>query len=113
PSDAERLAPLLTRAFELGRGAGPVMGRSKLLAVARTSGTLGEPKNIPINSAYLASLDRTLVSMIATQLVTAGDWNHLLGGRHIMVGSRPRCGTTPAGLPICDISGFTATRTWW
>ena len=112
-SDAGTLAPLLDRVFEQGAAAGQVFGRTKLVAIARTSGTLGEPKNIPINRAYLASLDRTLLSMVAAQLHGAGDWEHLWSGRHIMLGSRPRCGTSPAGLPVCDISGLAATRTRW
>src|SRR5204862_6390464 len=89
-----------------------IFGGSRLVAIARTSGSAGEAKLVPVNRAYLASLDRTLRAMIATQLVTAGE-RDLLGGRHILIASRPVVGTAPSGLPVCDISGLAATRTPW
>jgi hypothetical protein len=107
------MKPLFTRVFEQGAAAGPVFGRSRLFGFGRTSGTLGEPKNLPLHRAYLDSLDRTLVRLVASHVHTSGAWDTLLTGKHIMLGSRPRCGTSPTGLPICDISGLAATRTSW
>ena len=62
PSDSESLKPTLTQVFTGGvRG---LIGRSRLHGFMRTSGSRGDPKLIPIDSAYLASLDRTLMRMV-------------------------------------------------
>src|SRR5438128_6816564 len=61
-SDGDSLLPLFARVFERGER---IFGSSRLLAIARTSGSQGEPKHVPINRAYLASLDRTLRAVIA------------------------------------------------
>ena len=111
-SDAESMRPLFRRIFEQGRAAGAAIGRSRLVGFARTSGTEGEPKEMPMNGAYVSSLDRALTRMVASRLFTAGDWSSLLSRRQILVGSRPKSGVSPTGLPVCDISGFIPTRTW-
>ena len=113
PSDSLSMQPLFQTLYENGSAAHALIGRSRLHAFARTSGTQGEPKHIPMNAAYVASLDRTLEAMVASHYYTSGRWDKLLSGRHILLGSRPRCGTAPCGLPVCDISGFIPTRTWW
>ncbi|HVO30312.1 MAG TPA: GH3 auxin-responsive promoter family protein, partial [bacterium] len=107
------VAPLLAEAYARGASAGSLFGRTRLLGFARTSGTLGEPKHVPMNAAWLASLDRTILRMVASHLYTGGEWETLLSGKRILLGSRPRCGTSPTGLPICDASGMIATRAWW
>lgn len=111
-SDSESLKPLLKRVFELGARAGNVFGASKLFGFARTSGTLGDAKVLPLNAAYLSSLDRTLVRMVASHIVACGDWSTVLSGKRVLLGSRPRCGTSPTGLMVSDISGLIPTRTW-
>lgn len=112
-SDGESMKPLFRKVFERGAAAKRVFGRSRVLGFARTSGTLGEPKDVPVNQAYMASLDRTLLRMVASHIYTGDEWKTLLVGKRILLGSRPLCGTSPTGLPICDISGLIPTRTWW
>ena len=111
-TDGDQLKPLLDQVFHGGVGESHLFGRSKISGFARTSGTFGEPKNIPMNQAYMASLDRSLMRMVACQLFTTGNWNQLLAGRQIMLGSRPLVGKSPTALPISDISGLLPTRTW-
>ena len=111
-TDGDQLKPLLDEAFQSGAAASGLMGRSKILGFARSSGTYGEPKNIPLNRAYMDSLDRSLVRMVACQLYTTADWKVLLSGKQITLGSRPSVGTSPTGLPVSDISGLLPTRTW-
>lgn len=111
-ADAESLQPTFQRVYELGRASGHVFGRSALLGFARTSGTLDQPKHIPLNRAYWSSVDRTLVRMVASHLYTTGEWSTLLSGKRVLLGSRPRCLTSPSGLPVGDISGLLPTRTW-
>lgn len=113
PSDAESLAPLFARVFEGGASAARVFGRTRLLGFARTSGTLGEPKHVPMNAAWMDSLDRTIVRLVASHLHTGNGWSTLLGGKRILIGSRPVCGRSPTGLAVCDASGLMATRAWW
>ena len=80
------------------------------MAFGRTSGTLGEPKDIPLNLEYFKSFDRSLLRMIACQLHSTGEWKYALTGRRILLGSRPMVGNSPTGLPIADISGLLLTR---
>ena len=112
-SNAESLRPLFDRVFEQGDPARRIFGRSKVLGFSRTSGTSGASKHIPMNAAYLASLDRTLLRMMASHTFSSGEWKTMLRGKRVLLGSRPRCGTSPTGLPICDISGLIPTRSWW
>ncbi len=112
-SDAESMQPLFQRAFEQGDAARNIFGRSRILGFGRTSGTLGESKHIPMNAAFFTSLDRTLLRMMASHTFTSSEWDMVLRGKRILLGSRPRCGTSPTGLPICDISGLIPTRSWW
>jgi hypothetical protein len=112
PSNHTVLKPLFQQAFEEGAAASHLFGRSRIVGFARTSGTLGEPKDIPLTRASMASLDRTLVRMAATHVHTGRQWDTLLSGRRILLGSRPVCGASPTGLPIGDISGIIPTRTW-
>jgi hypothetical protein len=111
-STGESMKPLFTRAFERGVAESGLFGRSRIIGFGRTSGTLGEPKDIPLNEAYLTSLDRSLLRMTASHLYSTGAWNTLLAGKRILLGSRPLCGTSPTGLPISDISGLLPTRSW-
>jgi hypothetical protein len=111
-SDDVSVRPLFQRVFQQGAAARSLMGRSRLVGFARTSGTQGDPKDVPMNAAYVASLDRTLTAMVASRFYTNGEWDSMLTGRQILLGSRPRSGTSPTGLPISDISGFIPTRTW-
>ena len=111
-SSCESLQPFFKRAFEKGAAESRIFGRSKVTGFARTSGSLGEPKDIPMNQAYLSSLDRTLVRMVASHLFTTGEWESMFKGRRVLLGSRPLVGTSPTGLPISDISGLIPTRTW-
>ncbi len=111
-SNADSMHQLFDRVFEEGDAARKVFGRSKVLGFARTSGTSGASKYIPMNAAYFASLDRTLVRMMASHTFSSGEWTMALRGKRLLLGSRPRCGTSPTGLPICDISGLIPTRSW-
>ncbi|MGZ3717332.1 MAG: hypothetical protein ACXWR1_03425, partial [Bdellovibrionota bacterium] len=99
-------------AYQKGVAAGALFGRSKLLGFARSSGSYGESKNLPLNQAYMRSLERSLARMVACQLFTTGDWKVLLSGRQITLGSRPSAGTSPTNLPVSDISGLLPTLTW-
>jgi GH3 auxin-responsive promoter len=111
-SSGESMKPLFTRAFERGVAERGLFGHSKIVGFGRTSGTLGEPKDIPLTEAYLKSLDRTLIRMTASHLYSTGEWNTFLTGKRILLGSRPLCGASPTGLPISDISGLLLTRSW-
>lgn len=112
-SSGDSMKPVFQELMARGQAARRLMGHTPLLGFARTSGTLGQPKDIPINKAYLDSLDRTVVRMVTSHMVTSGAWSTLLTGRRILLGSRPTSGTSPTGLPIGDISGIIPTRTWW
>ncbi len=112
-SDGTTMKPLFQEAWERGAAASRLFGRTRIIGFARTSGTLGEPKDVPMNQAFQDSLDRTLVRMVATHVHTSGTWDTLLPGRRILLGSRPTCGNSPTGLPVGDISGIIPTRTWW
>lgn len=109
-SDSESLGPLFKRAFSMGAHESRIFGRSRIVAFGRTSGTLGEPKDIPLNQEYFKSFDRSLLRMIACQLHSTGEWKYALTGRRILLGSRPMVGNSPTGLPIADISGLLLTR---
>ena len=109
-SDSESLQPLFKRAFSEGAQASRIFGRSRIAAFGRTSGTLSEPKDIPLNQEYFKSFDRSLLRMIACQLHSTGEWKYALTGRRILLGSRPMVGHSPTGLPIADISGLLLTR---
>jgi hypothetical protein len=111
-SNSESMAPLFKRVFERGAKELKVFGNSKIVGFARTSGTLGEPKDIPLNQAYMKSLDRSLARMVASHIYSMGEWETLLTGKRILLGSRPLFGASPTGLPISDISGLIPTRTW-
>lgn len=111
-ADADSMHPLFDEVFARGDRARRIFGRTRVLGFGRTSGTLGESKHIPMNGAYFASLDRTLVRMMASHAFSSGEWKLLLRGKRVLLGSRPRCGTSPTGLPICDISGLIPTRSW-
>jgi hypothetical protein len=111
-SSGESMKPLFTRAFERGVAESGLFGHSKIIGFGRTSGTLGEPKDIPLNESYLKSLDRSLLRMTASHLYSTGAWNTFLTGKRILLGSRPLCGASPTGLPISDISGLLPTRSW-
>jgi GH3 auxin-responsive promoter len=111
-SDGDSMKPLFTRAFERGVAESGLFGHSKIVGFGRTSGTLGEPKDIPLNEAYLKSLDRSLIRMTASHLYSTGEWNTFLTGKRILLGSRPLFGVSPTGLPISDISGLLPTRSW-
>jgi len=108
-SDGDLLRPVFRAIFQSG---GEFFGRSPIMGFARTSGTFAEPKDIPLTRAYLESLDRTLVRMVACQLSATEDWKTVLAGRQITIGSRPYVCHSPTGLPVCDISGLIPTRTW-
>jgi hypothetical protein len=71
-SDDESVRPLFQRVFQQGAAARSLMGRSRLVGFARTSGTQGDPKDVPMNAAYVASLDRTLTAMVASRFYTNG-----------------------------------------
>lgn len=111
-TDSESLSPQLQRVFSLGDAERRVFGKSRLVAFARTSGTSGEPKDIPINQAYLKALDRSLVRVVASYLYCTKASTTFLQGRHVILASRPYIEDSPTGLPIVDISGFIPTRTW-
>ena len=111
-SSSESLQDSLKNAFESGASQSHVFGKSKITGFARTSGSLGVPKDIPMNQAYLSSLDRTLLRMVASHFYNTGEWDSLISGKRVLLGSRPLLGSSPTGLPICDISGFIPTRTW-
>ena len=111
-STCESLHPYLRRAFERGASESRIFGRTDITGFARTSGSLGEPKDIPMNKDYLKSLDRTLVRMVASHLYNTGEWETMFKGRRVLLGSRPLVGSSPTGLPISDISGLIPTRTW-
>ncbi len=96
--DAETLREQLELAWRTG-GSG-------IRSFARTTGTTSEPKNIPLNRAYLASLHRTLTLTTASLLHTSGEWETLLCGKRVLLGSRPLVGQSPTGLPVGDISGM-------
>jgi hypothetical protein len=111
PSDSESLKPTLTQIFTAGvRG---LIGRARLHGFMRTSGSRGEPKLIPIDSAYLASLDRTLMRMVCSQVFTSGQWDTPFNGRHVFLSSRPKVGASPSGLPVFDASALYPTRASW
>ncbi len=113
-ADSESLAPMLREVVSGGLARRELVGRSRLLGFMRTSGSRGEAKLIPINRAYLASVDRTLMRMVSSQLFTSGEWSTVFTGRHVFLSSRPRVGTSPSGLPVYDASALYATRApWW
>jgi hypothetical protein len=113
-SDAESVQGALEQVFEGGAAQRGWFGRSKLYGFMRTSGSRGAPKLIPVNRAYLASVDRTLLRMVCSQLFTGGDWGSVFSGRHVFLSSRPRVGASPTGLPIYDASALYPTRaSWW
>jgi hypothetical protein len=107
-SDQDSLQAQLKQAFETGVFAG-----ARLRGFMRTSGSRGEPKRIPITGESLASLDRTLVRMVCSHLLTAGDWKSVFSGRHVFLSSRPRVGVSPTGLPVFDASALYPTRAQW
>lgn len=111
-TDCGQLALLFDRAFKAGNSGAAIFGPTKISSFARTSGSEGKPKDIPINQAYLQALDRTLVRTAACQYIHTGLWRELLTGKQIMLGSRVELGTAPCGLPIWDITGLTQTRNW-
>lgn len=111
-STAESMHPLFSAVFDQGDAVRKIFGRSRLLGFGRTSGTSGTCRHIPMNAAYMASLDRTLVRMMASHTFSSGEWKTVVRGTRLLLGSRPRCGTSPTGLPICDISGLIPTRSW-
>lgn len=110
-STSTTMLPLWKEIFEHGGARKHQIGRSPIFGFARTSGTNGEAKDIPLNRAYLDSLDRTLARMIACRYHTTGEWDTMFSGKRVLLGSRPLFGESPSGLPICDISGFIPTRT--
>jgi acyl-CoA synthetase (AMP-forming)/AMP-acid ligase II len=111
-SDSESMKPLFKRTFEGGVPESRAFGRSDIMGFGRTSGTLGEPKDVPLNQAYLKSFDRSLLHMMASFFYTTGEWKMLLTGKRILLGSRPLVGVSPTGLPVSDLSGLLPTRSW-
>jgi len=111
-SDSGSLSRIFTQIFTGGVRESRLVGRTRLTGFARTSGSFGEPKDIPMNRAYLRALDRALLRVVASQRYTTGDWQTLLSGKRVVLGSRPRVGASPTGLPICDVSGLIFTRSW-
>lgn len=109
-SDSESMKELFQRARDGGVAASPIFGRSRIVGFGRTSGSSGEPKDIPLNQSYLRSLDRSLARMTGSHFYVSGEWQNLLRGRQIMLGSRLLIGDSPTGLPINDISGLIQTR---
>jgi hypothetical protein len=111
-SDEVSLKPQFDRAFTGGPSEGAIFGRSRIRSFGRTSGTGDAPKHIPLNQAYLNSLDRTLVRMVGSHYFTTGAWASLLRGKQVLLGSRPLVGVSPTRLPVADISGLIPTRSW-
>lgn len=113
-TDSEQLAPVLREVHQGGRAQARLFGRSRLLGFLRTSGSRGEPKLIPLNTAALASIDRTLVRMVSSHFFTTNHWEGLLRGRHVFLNSRLNVGASPTGLPVFDTSALYPTRSpWW
>ncbi len=110
-TNSETLKASLNKIFNNGETDKKIFGSAGLIAFARTSGTLGDPKDIPINKAYLKSLERTLTRMMASFIYSTGEWKLLGAGKHVLLASRPMVGTSPTGLPIADISGLIPTLT--
>src|SRR5437588_6947273 len=81
PSDGLSMLPTLRKVFDGGSTARRALGRSRLHGFARTSGTRADPKIIPLNGAYLASLDRALVRMVCCHVYSSGHWDALIRGR--------------------------------
>ena len=109
-STSETLEPYFARVFHAGALESRIFGRSKIVGIGRSSGSTGNPKNIPLNQAYFRSYDRTLLRMIACTLYSTGAWDFSLSGKRVLLGSRPLLEPSPSGLPVKDISGFLLTR---
>jgi hypothetical protein len=109
---SDTLKPFFKRSFDHGVSESRTWGKSDILGFARTSGTVGEPKDIPMNGEYFKSLDRSLLRMVACHLYSTGAWETLMRGKRVLLGSRPLFGGSPTGLPISDFSGLIPTRTW-
>ena len=60
-SDSKILNPLFEQVKKHGNAKRKLFGSSPVLMFARTSGTTAQPKDIPINKAYMKALDRSLV----------------------------------------------------
>lgn len=108
-ADGDTLKARFQHVFERGERSGPVFGHSAVRGFGRTSGTV-ENKTIPLNDAYFASYDRSLIRLAATRFFATGEWQTILAGKEITLGSRPRIATSPTGLPVGDISGLLPTR---
>lgn len=111
-SDADSLKPLFDDAYRRGDDARALFGSSRIQAFGRTSGTI-QPKLLPLNASYFASYDRSLDRLTACRFHATGEWETLLRGKYVNVGSRAHVSTAPCGLPVADISGLLPTRAPW
>jgi hypothetical protein len=110
--DSNDMQQYFKKVYSQGQKERAVFGKSKLIGFARSSGTQGDSKEIPINKYYLRSLDRTLMRMVASYLFATNEWKEIFSGKQVLLGSRPYIGNSPTGLPVFDISGLIPSRTW-
>jgi len=75
---------------------------------ARTSGTTGKPKDIPLTPSHLAALKRIQEASVAFQYRTCPEG---FGGGIVVIVSPPEEGTAPNGKPYGSASGMVAGGT--
>jgi len=98
--DYEQISPYIDR---LVAGESGVLTAERPLMFARTSGTTGSPKYIPITRAYLEEFRR---SSVVSGYHTLANFPGIANGVVLSVASPAEEGRTPGGLPYGAISGF-------
>lgn len=83
-------------------------GKSRIVSIASTSGSTGEPKKIPITKDYVSSYRSFVAGIHASLLETVT--NVPAGGKSLLLTARPLTGISDGNIPEGFISGFMAAQ---
>lgn len=83
---------------------------SKTRLMALTSGTMGNPKYIPLNQSYISAYKNFTLSMTGCFLNSTGVKKSIFAGKLLYLASPQSIGTSPNGITEGYVSGFMATN---